>query len=261
MDFLGRRIGRRVLQLGQRFGDSVRQALPGYCAFCLTPVGGSQPWCASCYAALPWNRHACRRCGEPMPASTVTAVDCGRCLKSPPAFDASLVPLRYESHLTQLIHRFKFSADPRAGEILVRLLASAYHFEASSSFGMSFNEAPRVASPVIVGVPGQRARTRERGFDHVGWLTQRLAGRLQLPVCHAIRQRETPTQRGLDRRERQRNVKAAFVMEQELPNVVVVLDDVMTTGATLHSLAVACHSAGAKRVVGVACARTPSGRI
>ncbi|WP_239495313.1 ComF family protein [Salinicola halophilus] len=262
MDLIGARIWRRARWLSLRLGDGLRRALPGYCAFCLTPVRGGEAWCTACYRELPWNSRACRRCAEPLPGSPVNAVECGRCLKRLPAFDTAFVPLRYESHLTSLVHRFKFSADPRAGEVLMSLLATACRGE-MSPLSETWRQAGAVSAPrpAIVGVPGQRERTRERGFDHVAWLARRLSERLALPVHSATRQRETPTQRGLDRRARRRNVGGAFLVQERLPPVVIVLDDVMTTGATLDSLAQACHAAGAERVVALACARTPSGRI
>lgn len=237
----------------RRLGEELRGGLPGYCTFCMGWARDGLPWCEACYRSMPWNRYACRRCAEPRESfEVVTAHECGRCLRHPPAFDTVFAPLRYEARLTTLIQRFKFSADPRAGEVLVRLLVSAHR---------SLLQEGGLENAAIVGVPGQRDRTRERGFDHVAWLAGRLGSGLGLPVYTAIRQRETPTQRGLDRRARQRNVKAAFAVNFELPEVVIALDDVMTTGATLDSLAKTCRQAGATRVVGFACARTPSKRI
>ena len=124
----------------------------------------------------------------------------------------------------------------------------------------TLSRSPDVGEAVI-GVPGQHERTRERGFDHTAWLTKRLAARLKMPVIEAERRRETPSQRGLDRLSRRRNVKRAFTVAQPLPPAVMIVDDVMTTGATLESLAIACREAGAQRVTAVAFARTPSARI
>lgn len=229
-------------------------ALPGYCAFCHARVAEGVPWCPDCHADMPWNDCACQRCAEPLPLSVMTQVSplCGRCLKRSPVQAAAYVPLRYEARMVRLIQRFKFSADARAGEVLIRLLES------------SLDRNPGLDSTsfdAIVGVPGQRERTRERGFDHTAWLTGRLAERLDLPVIEATRVRETPTQRGLDRLARRRNVKGAFALTRQLPPAVLVVDDVMTTGATLVSLALACRHAGAARVTVLAFARTPSVRI
>ena len=229
----------------------LKRALPGYCAFCHTAVADGSPWCAECFADMPWNRSACALCAEPLPMlSSPSSVlrRCGRCLKHPPAQQAAWVPLRYESRVARLIQRYKFSADARAGEVLVQLMLA------------TLSRSPDVGEAVI-GVPGQHERTRERGFDHTAWLAKRLAARLKMPVIEAERWRETPSQRGLDRLSRQRNVKHAFTVAQPLPPAVMVVDDVMTTGATLESLAIACREAGARRVTVLAFARTPSARI
>ncbi|WP_245392273.1 ComF family protein [Salinicola halophyticus] len=229
----------------------LKRALPGYCAFCWAPVADGVPWCADCHAEMPWNRSACGLCAEPLPSAlpgSMVALRCGRCLRHPPAQTAAWVPLRYEGRMIRLIQRYKFSADARAGEVLIRLMLS--------SFGSSIEPAG-----ALIGVPGQRERTRQQGFDHTAWLTQRLAAHLELPVIEAERSRETPSQRGLDRISRRRNVKRAFRVAGRLPASVTVVDDVMTTGATLESLAIACREAGAENVTVMAFARTPSTRI
>jgi len=232
------------------FNDRLKRALPGYCAFCHAAVRGGVPWCPDCHADMPWNRHACMRCAEPLPRLDVgdTPNLCGRCLRRESVLSETWAPLRYEERLVRLIQRFKFSADPRAGEILLQLMTA------------SLSEAPTLGE-AIVGVPGQRERTRERGFDHTAWLATRLADRLRLSLVPAVRLRETPSQRGLDRLGRRRNVKHAFAVTRPLPAAVVVVDDVMTTGATLESLATACRAVGAERVTALAFARTPSNRI
>ncbi|WP_240613715.1 double zinc ribbon domain-containing protein [Salinicola acroporae] len=232
-------------------GAQLKRALPGYCAFCSAAAEEGLPWCSDCFSDMPWNQGACELCAEPLPttrAGTLRPRQCGRCLKRRPQQTSSWVPLRYESRVTRLVRRYKFAADPRAGEVLVQLMLA------------SLDRAPELGSAMI-GVPGQHERTRERGFDHTAWLTGRLAARLALPVIAAERVREAPSQRGLDRRSRRRNVMRAFVVNRPLPAAVTIVDDVMTTGATLDSLASACRDAGAERVTALAFARTPSSRI
>ncbi|QTF91487.1 phosphoribosyltransferase family protein, partial [Halomonas sp. BM-2019] len=109
----------------------------------------------------------------------------------------------------------------------------------------------------VVPVPLHPRRARERGFDQAEWLARRLARRLEVPLRRARRVRHTPSQRGLDRAERRANLRDAFRVEAALPPRVVLLDDVMTTGATLDALAAACRRAGAAEVEAWAVARTP----
>ncbi|MGJ7460677.1 ComF family protein [Halomonas sp. MA07-2] len=229
---------------GAKVDQCLRRQLPGRCAFCLGKAERERPWCGACFAALPWNLPACPRCAEPLPGRPDARL-CGRCLRHPPSFDHSRVPLRYEREVAGLVQRFKFEASPRAGAVLLAL------FEAGLP-GVS-QEWPQA----LVPVPLHPRRARERGFDQGEWLARRLARRLELPLVRARRCRDTPTQRGLDRDERRRNLNRAFVIEAALPLRVALVDDVMTTGATLGALAAACRVAGAREVEAWSVARTP----
>ncbi|WP_253273028.1 ComF family protein [Halomonas sp. PR-M31] len=145
-----------------------------------------------------------------------------------------------------LIQRFKFNADPRAGVLLVDLM----HASLQQLF-------PQELPQALVAVPRHPQRAKEFGFDQAQWLSQQLSKRMGIPCLAARRIRSTPTQRGLDRSARLRNVQDAFVVGVALPPHVAVVDDIMTTGASLEGLAKACRIAGASRVEAWAAARTP----
>lgn len=223
----------------------LRRALPGRCGFCLAPAARDRPWCESCFEALPWNLPACPGCAEPQPAGSLSGRRCGHCLTRPPAFLRSWVPLRYEEEVAQLMQRFKFHASPRAGYVLLELLERGMGPQA-----LAWPEA-------LVPVPLHPRRARERGFDQADWLARRLAARHGLRLSRAIRREHTRSQRGLDRAERYRNLRQGFEVKGPLPARVALLDDVMTTGATLDALAEACLAAGAREVEAWAVARTP----
>ncbi|WP_240454200.1 ComF family protein [Halomonas sp. NO4] len=225
---------------------ALRQALPGRCAFCLGTAAPGAPWCASCFVELPWNPSACPRCGEPQsgPAGRL----CGACLRQPPAFDRTHAPLRYDGEVLGLVQRFKFHASPRAGAVLLALLAN----------GLA--EASLAWPEALVPVPLHPRRARERGFDQAEWLARRLARRVGCPLGCAVRVRDTRSQRGLGRVARRRNLRQAFRVEGALPRRVALVDDVMTTGGTLDALARACRQAGAEAVEVWVVARTPLGR-
>ncbi|WP_233440335.1 ComF family protein [Modicisalibacter coralii] len=222
----------------------LRQTLPGPCAFCLGTCPPGAPWCPACLKALPWNRHACRQCAEPLPEHAAPL--CGHCLKAPPAFGEARVALRYEHEVAALVHRFKFSAEPRAGTLLVALMVE-------SLVGLERADMPTL----LVALPRHRQRAREAGFDTAPWLAARLSRQLGIPWYCARRVKATPTQRGLDRRARQRNLRGAFAVDRRLPAHVALVDDVMTTGASLDALARVCRDAGAQRIEAWAAARTP----
>ncbi|MFO8044899.1 MAG: ComF family protein [Halomonas sp.] len=231
-------------RVGAKVDHCLRRQLPGRCVFCLGITDRERPWCGDCLAALPWNLPACPRCAEPLPGWP-EARPCGHCLRHPPSFERSRVPLRYEKEVAGLVQRFKFEASPRAGTVLLALLEAGL-----PEMALAWPEA-------LVPVPLHPRRARQRGFDQGEWLARRLARRLELPLVRAQRRRDTPTQRGLDREERRRNLSGAFVIEGALPQRVALVDDVMTTGATLGALALACRVAGAREVEAWAVARTP----
>lgn len=223
------------------------RALPGRCVFCLTSLRGEAPWCEACFSELPWNLPACPVCAEPQPGAAMPR-RCGHCLRRPPWFDQARAPLRYDGEVAGLVQRFKFDASPRAGRVLLDLLVAGL-----SPTDLRWPHA-------LVPVPLHPRRARERGFDQTRWLTLRLARQLSCPLAQARRSLDTRTQRGLDRGERRRNLRGAFHLIDRLPARVVLVDDVMTTGATLDALARACRQAGAEEVQAWAVARTPAGR-
>lgn len=117
----------------------------------------------------------------------------------------------------------------------------------------------RVATPVLVPIPLHRSRLRERGYDQALELARPLARHLGLPLqAQALmRVRDTSAQSRLDASQRRRNLRNAFAWNGDIamPAHIVLIDDVMTTGATLHSAARALRRAGALRVDAWVCAR------
>jgi len=171
---------------------------------------------------------------------------CGACLRNPPPFDDVVTAFDYRFPIDRLVHRFKFSADLAAGAYLGEALARAV-----------------AAAPVpdlVLASPASAARLRERGFNPALVLAGRVASRLgaALDARGLAKVRHTPPQTGLDRAGRRRNLRGAFSVRCRLEGLhVVVVDDVMTTGATLSALAAVLKDGGASRVSGWVVARTP----
>jgi ComF family protein len=209
----------------------------GGCFLCRGAAAGLL--CAACDAELP--RLAgprCPRCALDSPRGEV----CGRCLSEPPHYDATVAALAYEFPADALVHSLKFRGElvlaEHLGAILGRCIAD-----------------PEVDS--VIAVPLSADRLRSRGYNQAVEIARHVAGRaLELDLC--VRERDTPAQMDLPYAERRRNVRGAFRCTRALPGAsVAVVDDVMTTGATLDEIARTLKRSGALRVVNWIVARTP----
>jgi ComF family protein len=226
------------------------------CLGCGESCAGGRDLCVACDAALPRIRHACPTCGLPCrpasarEASSPCAARCRACRDSPPPLAHIVAPFLYAPPLDRWLPRFKFHRDMAAGRLLAQLM-----FEACAA-------APR--PDAVVPVPLHRKRLRARGYDQALELAKPLARALALPLRADLlrRTRATAAQSSLQAAERSRNLVDAFAIpplrrDESLPSHIVLVDDVMTTGATLHAAARTLLAAGATRVDAWACARTP----
>lgn len=213
------------------------------CLLCSEPGLSGQDLCADCRHALPWNHHACLRCAIPLPVSDV----CGDCLKQPPPLAETHAAFVYGFPLDRLVPRLKFHNDLAAGRLLSELMAEAFA-------GLPKPQA-------LVPVPLHATRLRQRGYDQALELAKPLAQALGIPLhAEALRrERATAAQSELDAGARQRNLRGAFALPpgQALPEHVALVDDVMTTGATLQAAAKTLRRAGVLRVDAWVCARVP----
>ena len=221
-------------------------------------------WCDACEARIARNQHACPRCAEPVASLALSQQACARCLSSPPAFARCFAPLRYEGLLAGLFQRYKDQHQRRAGRLLRQLMqrelahfcrewrqahphgavllvpADAYRRRQRGHDALA--ELCRGLSPAIAGYPRDRARVRDRRMPQ------------EASVAEA---RAAPDQRLRDRRGRLKAQRGRYDIEGLLPEHVLLIDDVMTSGATLDSLAQACLRAGAREVDACVLARTP----
>jgi len=200
--------------------------------------------CAACDADLPrLGGPLCPRCALPSPAGEV----CGRCLARAPAYDATTAALAYAFPADVLVQALKFRGELALAPLLGMLLAAQLERAARVDF--------------VLPVPLAAARLRARGFNQALEIARhvaRAAGARLEPLL-AERSRDTASQMELPYAERSKNVRGAFRCERSLEGAAVALvDDVMTTGATLDELAATLKRAGAARVVNWVVARTPA---
>ena len=222
----------------------VRLLLPPRCLLCGESGRDGRDLCRDCAAALPWNGHACPRCAIPLPQAETL---CGECLRRLPPLTHAHAACVYGFPFDRLVPRFKFHHDLAAGRLMAELLCE------------SLADAPR--PDAIVPVPLHVSRLRKRGYDQALELARPVARQLGIPLLADALQRvrATAPQSELDAETRQRNLRRAFAVRPgaALPAHVVLIDDVMTTGATLHAAARALRRAGVARVDAWVCARVP----
>ena len=185
----------------------------------------------------------CPVCAIPDP----TGEPCGRCLNKPPHFDRVVAPFMYEFPATVLIQGLKYRGNLACARPLAAGLAEALEKEPYPD--------------LIIPMPLARARLARRGFNQAmeisRWVATDYGLDISVDVCH--RTREGTPQAALPWKQRATNVRNAFVCDVDVNGKsVAVVDDVLTTGATLDELALSLKRRGAREVIGWIVARTPA---
>lgn len=214
--------------------DSLLNLLfPVTCVVCRSSVL-ERRWgaaCPGCWSQLiPVEPPFCLQCGEPAPA--VEGL-CGVCRKGEHAFDFARSAFLFTGPLREIIHHFKYSDRVSLAKPLGHLLKNCLDREP-------------FADGLIIPVPLHYRRQRMRGFNQAELIAQYL-GR---PVAHRIlrRSKNTPSQTGLSRSQRKRNLAGAFEVRGRLSGTVIIVDDVYTTGSTMNEISKTLKRAGAARV-------------
>ena len=218
--------------------------------------------CRACWESLaPWSGPACARCG--LPFASGRALDseagvCGLCRNEDFDFDRARSYGLYAGNLRAAILLLKFQRRERLGKRLGGLMACAWE---------GIEEAGAGEAAMLVPVPLHSSRQRERGFNQAELLAHGLSTALaksQGPHAARVearalrRTRATPPQTGLSLSARRENVRGVFAVSDAArirDRMIVVVDDVMTTGATVSACAAALKGAGARVVAALTLAR------
>ena len=219
----------------------LRHSLPQACALCRADSGDAL-LCDACLAGLPRIVAACPRCALPSTEARV----CGACLARPPPHAAAIAAWAYAFPADRLLHAFKYRGELALAEPLAQALCAAL-------------AARDAALPdCIVAIPLSPRRQRMRGFNHAQEIARRVASAFGVVLADGLRRtRDTPAQAALRLADRAANVRGAFDASGEFAGLsVAIVDDVMTTGATLAAAASALLAAGALRVEAWTVART-----
>ncbi|MDL5032816.1 ComF family protein [Pelomonas sp. APW6] len=216
-------------------------ALGGQCLLCRQ--GSRTRLCEACIGtarqAADRDRAArCETCALPLRAAA--SLRCARCRRQPPALDHCLAALDYAHPWDRLLLDFKFNARPQLARPLAELMLDL--------------SSPATRPDLLCCVPLSRERMAERGYNQSHELARRLAGPLGLPYApRLLRRLPGPVQSRLDAAQRRREVQGAFLLSpgqaaRARGACITVVDDVMTTGATLDEVARTLKRAGAREV-------------
>ena len=207
---------------------------PPVCASCGEP---GYRLCADCQAKIQYlTGKRCAICGEPLKSRREL---CAECQSNPPPYCAMRNLAVYEGVMRDCIHALKYDSNQGLGE---------FFCDSLTALVVAGGWTPDLVMPVPLS-PGRMA---ERGYNQAASIAKPLAARLGVRY-HPFgieRTRDTPSQVGLSGEARRRNVEGAFKALPEVVNgkVVLIVDDVMTTGSTMEACAKALQGAGAKGV-------------
>lgn len=230
---------------------------PPVCAGCERGLSEGRALCEDCDMGLPrLEAPFCQCCGEAFEGRVDSAATCPRCIEEQPAYDFARPALRRSQEALELIHRMKYLREIHLVGDLGRIAAEAFEDK-------RLTDALRDGWP-LVPVPLHRSRQRERHFNQAAELARVVARRCELPVLPALKRVEsTGSQTKLTREQRRRNLNGAFALtkrgrrwlEQHEPMGVVLVDDVLTTGATVDECAKVLREAGVEQVAAIAVMR------
>jgi ComF family protein len=198
-------------------------------------------WCAACDTALPYlDTPHCPVCALPTPGGEV----CGNCLTQPPLFSGTTAVFGYSFPLDKLIQGMKYGEQFSLAHAFAKKLAQR----------INKCDLP----DYVIAMPLHHAKLRERGFNQSMLIASTVARELKLkrPISACRRVRDTPPQSALPWKERKKNVRNAFCCDMDLAGKrVALVDDVLTTGASLNALAEAVQKRGAGEIAAWVIAR------
>lgn len=219
--------------------------VPATCVLCSAPGHNDVDLCRSCAVDLPWLEHACSVCAAPLPTSAGEI--CGACLTEPPPFSRTCAAFRYEEPVRRLVQELKFRNKLHLARLLGQLMGSRL-------------AAQEAGVELIIPVPLHRKRLCERGYNQALELAHAMAKQLNVPIDmeSCVRTRATAAQSELSSEQRQKNVRGVFSLRKPIAaKTVAIVDDVMTTGATVTELARVLRQSGVQEVQVWVCARAP----
>lgn len=211
---------------------------PARCILCQSRIAPRQEFCDECKHSLLRPEARCKICGTVLPHSHSSSV-CGRCQRRPPAYHSALPAVTYCAPIAKLVVDLKYHNKLHVARVLGNLLADTV-----CAVGAEIPD-------MIIPVPLHRSRLRSRGYNQALEIARPIGKRLAIPVNPWIvrRTRNTGSQTDLARKDRAKNVQGAFDVRGNVEGLAVaIVDDVMTTGHTVNSVAECLTRANVKSV-------------
>jgi ComF family protein len=209
------------------------------CFLCESNTENQHGLCQHCYQRLPRINKACQCCGLPI-AEQAESIICAQCIKTPPQYQRSFIPMQYTFPIDKMIQQLKFQKHlnhlPLFSTLLVEYIEH-HHTESLPEF--------------LIPVPLHPSRIRQRGFNQAAEICKKLAYHFNIKwlKTDVSRTRKTLTQSEMDASQRRKNMRHAF-HANKLSNInhVAIIDDVVTTGSTANSLATTLQQAGITKI-------------
>jgi ComF family protein len=236
--------------MNRLFSSLLYTLLPGRCIICRAQSQRKIDLCSACEEELPLIHHPCIQCGMPCPSRDDNNIICGHCTAKPPQFARTFCAFAYISPINLLISEFKNGHNLVTGKVMSQVLARRY----------KQNIKDRPAPHLLLPVPLHKKRLKLRGFNQAIEISQVIGDICQIPtntkICTRIK--DTQDQKSLTAKERKGNINHAFAVNRDLDGYrIAIIDDVITTGTTVASLAGLLIKRGAISVEVIALARTP----
>lgn len=244
-------IWQQIFPAVQQTGRQILNGLlPPLCLRCSGQVTEPGSFCAACWQTMTFiTAPHCPRCGIPYEI-TGAALDCPDCLAAPPRFSLARAAVVYDDASRPLVLGFKHADQTHLAATLARMMRQA-------------GQAALTGCDGIVPVPLHRRRLFRRCYNQSALLAQKIAAAQALPVWQAMLLRRRPTlpQASLNAAARARNVRDAFAVNPKYADsargkTIALIDDVLTTGATVNDCCRALLAAGAREVRVLTFART-----
>lgn len=221
-----------------------KQLLPQRCLICSNGEGVEDGVCRQCCAQIhPFPEPVCDICGTVLGTPGI----CIECLCNPPAYDKMLSACKFDGLMKDVIHRFKYHRATVFKKFLAKII-----YRMVSDKG--------IRPDILTFVPLHWSRVIARGYNQSALIARDLSGYMGVDMRYGILHKtiKTPSQVGLPKKDRERNLKAVFSARGVEGKSVMVVDDVITTGRTAQEISKTLKHAGAEYVIFVSAGRTMS---